>query len=678
MGKYKDSVKVNKILLGKKLSRMKFVVQSIICCFLSIWIIDLLVIYVRKVSIFPDENKINFFKDHINFLLAESHIGLYLILISFILSSLLFAIFKSSNFENEFIILISTNVLTLQLITGFWIDLKLKPSFSIFISTVIGLIYAIFLRYFVYRYINNIWTFNKIFYFTLYPGLILGFIKNLKIIHKDLISTAINIILIFILLSVGFVNKKLKWNRLRRFIYVMPFSLTIFIIALLSFQSLFYGTNIDVLDKREEIVSPNIVLIVLDGVGANHLKMFGYQRDTMPALEKWARKGLTAKKAVANCTGSTPSYASIFSGRTVSGHGVHKGLNVFQTKPFKGINWLPQILAQKNYYCVSVNSSIYTFPQESIGFHKNYSPDRITFEESTASLDTLIPSMTRLSEKFFIGRPILDSEGIVKIAKRVISKKNTNTFLLVTLSDSGYLYNPPQTSLESLNIKDKYHLSSAQKYLLRRDEKILYRQKFPLLNSEHLNDMYDGSLRWIDTNLEELLNEIKLSLGDNTYIIVTSVHGQELGEYGVYGHATGISNRIIHVPLFISGPGINEGSIEEVVTLRKLYDFIISCSSKEGPQPNLVTQKDEFGIISERYKSGYMTRDYGPDVGRAWVSLIEGKYKVVGPSENGFQVYDISHSMFKEKLVDINTPEIEKMKDKINYYWTTYRDRREE
>ena len=72
---------------------------------------------------------------------------------------------------------------------------------------------------------------------------------------------------------------------------------------------------------------PPVALIVLDTVRADHLKAYGYERDTMPKLERlMAEEGSMALRAVANSPYSLASHASLFTGLYPPRHGAHKVL----------------------------------------------------------------------------------------------------------------------------------------------------------------------------------------------------------------------------------------------------------------------------------------------------------------------------------------------------------------
>jgi len=63
---------------------------------------------------------------------------------------------------------------------------------------------------------------------------------------------------------------------------------------------------------------------------------------------------------------------------------------------------------------------------------------------------------------------------------------------------------------------------------------------------------YEASIAYFDQQVGELMNELqRQSLLDNTLIIVTSDHGEQLGEHGLFGHGNSLYRQLLHVPLLI-------------------------------------------------------------------------------------------------------------------------------
>ncbi|MBO0911459.1 MAG: sulfatase-like hydrolase/transferase, partial [Acidobacteria bacterium] len=90
--------------------------------------------------------------------------------------------------------------------------------------------------------------------------------------------------------------------------------------------------------------SPNVLVIVVDTLRADHLSSYGYSRLTSPAIDRVAREGVIFENAIAPSSWSLPSHASLVTGRPVHDH----GLGNVQPMPWfgwgkRGLNGLPTI-----------------------------------------------------------------------------------------------------------------------------------------------------------------------------------------------------------------------------------------------------------------------------------------------------------------------------------------------
>ena len=88
----------------------------------------------------------------------------------------------------------------------------------------------------------------------------------------------------------------------------------------------------------------NVLLIVLDTVRADHLAMYGYERDTMPHLERRAQQGVVFEWPIIPCSWTLPSHAIMFTGR------YHHELSVGWRAPLDGTHdTLAEVLSGNGY-----------------------------------------------------------------------------------------------------------------------------------------------------------------------------------------------------------------------------------------------------------------------------------------------------------------------------------------
>jgi len=458
-------------------------------------------------------------------------------------------------------------------------------------------------------------------------------------------------------------------------VHMLPLVLSVVFVCMVVINTLDYGDGDDLHASKSTGAPPSIALIVLDTVRADHLSLYGYERNTMPYLENWAESGIVFERAVSAAGWTTPSHACFFSGRTVSCHGVHYGEQSFSTRPLEGIDWLPALLGARGYYALAVSANPFAFPAV-VGFDRVLCPLLPPFEKTLGRFtEEVLPFLRRPSELLRWRVPYADAQGIVGVIKRALPESiDAPVFLFVNFLDAHSPYNPPQEALDDLNVhvEDAFPRYHSHRRLTQQW------QSLPPGKLKSLCSLYDGELRWVDMQLAELLPWLKSTLGPESLIIVVSDHGEELGEEGRVGHEAGLSQRILHVPLFIGWNGYAPRSIGEVVSTRRLFNFVLSCSDSGMPTPESLIQSDEFTTIAERYPTSRRNAPGDRLSHCPTVSCIQGSFKVVGPSVCTREVYDIDKSGFRDSISATYTPEAISLLEFIDTYWDSFEDRRDE
>ena len=92
-------------------------------------------------------------------------------------------------------------------------------------------------------------------------------------------------------------------------------------------------------------------------------------------------------------------------------------------------------------------------------------------------------------------------------------------------------------------------------------------------------DCYDDCLAYLDGELERLFQELeRRSLLQNTIVVVTSDHGEEFGEHGLFGHGVSLYRPELHIPLMVVyPPKVPRGVVvDDPVSLRDVPATILS------------------------------------------------------------------------------------------------------
>ncbi|MEN8208187.1 MAG: sulfatase [Candidatus Fermentibacteria bacterium] len=271
----------------------------------------------------------------------------------------------------------------------------------------------------------------------------------------------------------------------------------------------------------------NIFLIRVDTVNADHLGCYGYNRDTSPTIDSLAASGVLFENCQAQAPWTLPGMASIFTGLSERSHrcshydGFSHGLD-------PEMPTLTTILKEQGYSTAAwVNVG---YLGEVFGITKGN--DYFWFNDDGSdnadiTVDTLLDyfSSNEVPEPFFA---------------------------TVHLFDPHLPYDPPFPF-------DTLFKSSGANGTTEWPEIELC---FDPVLIEHMTAMYDSELRWTDNQLSRLFEGIReLELADNTLFILTADHGEEFMQHGDWGHASNLYQQSLHIPLILTGPGIERGIV---------------------------------------------------------------------------------------------------------------------
>jgi arylsulfatase A-like enzyme len=331
--------------------------------------------------------------------------------------------------------------------------------------------------------------------------------------------------------------------------------------------------------------APNILLIVVDTLRADHLSAYGYSRPTSPGLARIASQGLLFKNAVSASSWTLPSHASMLTGLYPHDHHADGGLDLGP-----GYRTLAEALQAHGYQTAAFSGNGPTFSRRN-GFGRGF----VHFEDDFQNLGSLSRETfygyrvgTRLSRLHLLrnmpGR--VSAEEINQHALQWIDSRSRPFFVVLNYLDAHDPYLPPDPYL---------HLYTK----VRRPNKWYseHWESFEHLTPEEKQaelDAYDGAINYIDAKIAYLLQKLsQRGLGKNTLVIITADHGEAFGEHGLMNHGNSLYRELIHVPLIFWEPGqIQAGKVvADPVSLTALpatvLDLIGDSGQQQFPGPSL-------------------------------------------------------------------------------------------
>jgi len=331
--------------------------------------------------------------------------------------------------------------------------------------------------------------------------------------------------------------------------------------------------------------APNVLVIVLDTVRADHLSLYGYPRPTTPNLQRLAGRGIRFDRARAAAPWTLASHASMFTGQWP-----HE-LTVEWMSPLRGdVPTLAEHLGSLGYATAGfVGNTFYASYDTGLdrGFthYEDYVLDGLNAARTAKALDDSFKSIGELGRMWHIsGRAYQDltrgerkdaravnREFLEWLAHRVAPRRPFFAFLNYVDAHSPYLL-PPGVS----NVLDGVPITDRGVRLLGLRWSDENRRRFPGQARQLARDAYDNCLAYVDARLGELVDELeRRGVLEQTLVIVTADHGEELGEHALFDHGESLYRAEIRVPLVIVPPAGRDRSprpavVDAPVSLRDL------------------------------------------------------------------------------------------------------------
>ena len=324
--------------------------------------------------------------------------------------------------------------------------------------------------------------------------------------------------------------------------------------------------------------APNVLLLVLDTVRGTEMGMLGYGRKTTPNIDQWAKRGVVFEKAIAPSPWTLPSHASLFTGKWPHETGVDwfKPLGVEHLTVSERLTALGY--ATGGFTANLVYTSYLSGLNRGFSTYRDYGISLSEFLGSTNLGQRLIYAWSHWWGSYVvIGRKSAADINEKFLAWQRQIPRGRPWFAFLNYFDAHEPYDPvePFRSMfpgTSETFRSLYEL----------------RQR-PPEELKALQSAYDGSLAYIDSEAERLLQELeRRDALHNTLVIITADHGEAFGEHGFTGHGTSLYTQVLHVPLIIIYPKkIRPGlRVSQYVSLRDLpatIEELINAPERQIP-----------------------------------------------------------------------------------------------
>jgi arylsulfatase A-like enzyme len=369
---------------------------------------------------------------------------------------------------------------------------------------------------------------------------------------------------------------------------------------------------------------PNVILITLDTMRADHLACYGYSRPTSPNIDALAAGATLYTHARSAAPWTVPSHASLFTGKYPFEHGAHSFAVPEPT--------------DNNVNPLSVRFVTLAEALQEEGYRTG------AFVANEAFLNTY----WQLDQGFETYHVELVMGHILtrKALSWLVGAKDRPFFLFLNYMDTHGPYNTtwPASFLAEPAVVDRGDLLEALYNHVMPDT-----APVPPELAQKVIDQYDTAVANVDKQIGVLVERLKaMDIYDNTVIVVTSDHGEFFGEHHLVKHSKDIYEPVMRVPLIVKQPFQEMADRSDVPVTSSDVPGLIFEQFPETMSARLSGMFTDLPgnhpLIAENYYT--RTRDlfhplWGHRFDRVRTSIYEGSYKLIRSSDGQHELYDL-------------------------------------
>jgi len=410
---------------------------------------------------------------------------------------------------------------------------------------------------------------------------------------------------------------------------------------------------------------PNVIIITMDTTRADHTSVCGYKYRTTPNLEALARDGQFFPYGVSTDSWTLPAHASLFTGKYSREHGArsdttHRGGSIQRFSVY-GVALAPSRLTLATYLAAKGYSTGAVVANHALlcrqwaldqGFQYYHDMPRyvdftrhssLLYKYGVIAVDRILGRNGKLAQSYW------DARGVTRMAMRWVTRaKNAPFFLFVNYMDPHEPYSPPPPfdHMDGPDVTISRMVATHSTWTpFLRDYVRTGEGLTPELRRQVVNQ-YDGEIAYTDHWMGELFAWLKRQgLYDDTLIIVTSDHGECLGEHRLLDHGTSLYESVVRVPVIVKYPaGEHAGEVrDERVSLVDIFPTVFDVLKLPiPPSSGQPLSRVSHEIVAEDYASGLRIGWFGEGYRRDLTATYKDDWKYIRSSKGKVELYNLS------------------------------------
>jgi arylsulfatase A-like enzyme len=300
----------------------------------------------------------------------------------------------------------------------------------------------------------------------------------------------------------------------------------------------------------------NVLLVSIDTLRADALGAYGNPLARTPVIDGLSRRGLLCAEVICPVPMTTPSHGSMLTATIPAQHGASG--NAYRLGPEN--ESLAEILLACGYQTEAIVSC---FPLDrKFGLDQGFLGYEDGFQPRGGIWETILGSAyQRWRHRGALERP---GAATTYLARRWLgANAGRSFFLFLHYFDPHAPYAPPESYRRAFDGLIQRHDDRWPAGMQREDVIRAVDGFLPASWDADLpEERYLAEVSYSDRQLGEVLRALADQTAGETLIVVTSDHGESLGEHGeVFSHGATLFEPVLRVPLILSGPSIPEGRL---------------------------------------------------------------------------------------------------------------------
>ena len=326
---------------------------------------------------------------------------------------------------------------------------------------------------------------------------------------------------------------------------------------------------------------PHIIILLIDTLRHDRVGVYGTRKLT-PFIDSFAERAYVFEHAYAQSSWTNPSVASLLTSRFQSQHGVIWFNSLLSQEELT----LPEVLKQRGYRTAGYSANFLVHGPS--GFNQGFD----VYQSYSRQRPEEPPGRRFIKER----AERLNAEALSWIDSfGGVPEQRPPLFLYMHYMEPHNPYDPPDEILDRvLGGRPR-----PNRDLANGDMNVILPTLGPV-RIQGIEDLYDAEVMSIDARVGEFVAELeKRKLLDDTILVITADHGEELTDHGLLGHHKTLFEEVIRVPLLLRVPGqLTRVDVKQLVMLTDLAPTLLSLAGIDIP-PSFEGRALTNGVVAQ-------------------------------------------------------------------------------